>query len=836
VARSKKLPNPLNVAGHGIEMGAKVDDDLVLVGIDLDTCRDDKGRMAPWAQEIVDRVNAYTEVSPSETGYKIFFLLTTADRDAILAKIRALNPAGKTEGIKWARGGGKHPPAIELFLGKRFFTVTDRPSNGADLRVVDAETINWIIDDAGPAFKGNGHDDNGARDGSRSGAAFALAGRMKRAGRTFEQFNEAVHADPETAEWASDKGDRYNGREIRRAWERVKVDWERPRFQIIGGALHYLKYEWDGTVTKVKLANFAARIVEDQVIDDGATETRRYRIAGAIEDETELPDALVDAEMIGSPKWVNRCWGARAIVTTGLGVAMLEEAIKAMSAGVLERRIYAHLGWRRVNCEWIYLHAGGAIGKDGAVTDVSVEIAGALSHCVLPDGVGDIGAAVRASLLLIDIGPFGTAVAAAAYRAPLGEMSANTLTVHGAGQTGSFKSVICGIAQAHWGSYWDGVLFPANWTDTAYDLERKAFIAKDTLFGADDFKPRGNARYHVEELHAKAEHLIRAQGNQSGRGRLGTDLKERPTYWPRGITLMSGEDVPPGHSLRARMMIAQVKKSDHSVPLLTELQGFAKRGLLAQAMAGYVRWIATRWDDIKASITTKREELRRDVTVSHARTATNFADLMIGVETFLQFAVKAGAITAEEAATRSEMADRNLRALLAAQDQEQRDENPVEVFLDALGEVLATGRAHIAEWMMKGMPEWQPQSCGWRELRVVEVTDALGEKTGEKKLVGRAMGDLIGWVHGEKLYVLLDTACAAVERLLGRPIGVSSKTLLARLAEAGEIVDRDAGKNTKRVSTDNRKLRVIALKADRVLIAEASARLGEPIVDDTVDI
>jgi hypothetical protein len=43
------------------------------VGWDLDDCRDPKtGEIQPGAQEIIDRLNSYTEISPSRTGIRIF--------------------------------------------------------------------------------------------------------------------------------------------------------------------------------------------------------------------------------------------------------------------------------------------------------------------------------------------------------------------------------------------------------------------------------------------------------------------------------------------------------------------------------------------------------------------------------------------------------------------------------------------------------------------------------------------------------------------------------------------------------------------------------------------
>lgn len=45
-----------------------------IVGIDLDHCIEDTGEIEPWAQEIVDLLNSYAEISPSGHGLRIFVI------------------------------------------------------------------------------------------------------------------------------------------------------------------------------------------------------------------------------------------------------------------------------------------------------------------------------------------------------------------------------------------------------------------------------------------------------------------------------------------------------------------------------------------------------------------------------------------------------------------------------------------------------------------------------------------------------------------------------------------------------------------------------------------
>ena len=75
-------------------------------GIDLDNCRNPKTkRILPWARKIIERLNSYTETSPSGKGVKIFV-------------------KGKLP------GGGRKKGGVEMYDQGRYFTVTGRLLKG----------------------------------------------------------------------------------------------------------------------------------------------------------------------------------------------------------------------------------------------------------------------------------------------------------------------------------------------------------------------------------------------------------------------------------------------------------------------------------------------------------------------------------------------------------------------------------------------------------------------------------------------------------------------------------------------------------------------------------
>jgi len=80
------------------------------VGIDLDDCRDaESGEVAPWAQDIINRVQeGYVEASPSGTGVHIIVEGTVRD--------------GKTR--KDVHVQGEVAGRVEMYGRGKFFTMT----------------------------------------------------------------------------------------------------------------------------------------------------------------------------------------------------------------------------------------------------------------------------------------------------------------------------------------------------------------------------------------------------------------------------------------------------------------------------------------------------------------------------------------------------------------------------------------------------------------------------------------------------------------------------------------------------------------------------------------
>lgn len=544
-----------------------------------------------------------------------------------------------------------------------------------------------------------------------------------------------------------------------------------------------------GTV-RTLLTNFPARIVADVAEDDGAEVRRQFEMSATLDGRPHR--FAVPAERFAAMHWPLEYLGAGAIVMPGLGAKeQARTAIQVLSAPVPRRVIYAHTGWREHDGRWAYLHAGGALGPDGALPAVAVTLPGALAGYALPTaptGAGRV-AAIRASLAILNVAPDRLTVPllAAGYRAVLGVTDFGLFL---AGPTGTFKSELAALIQQHFGAGLDARHLPGAWSSTDNALEGQAFVVKDALLTIDDFAPHGSP-LDVQRWHQKADRIFRAQGNNAGRARMQADVRLRPTRPPRGLILATGEDVPRGQSVRARLMILELSPGEVALALLTACQRDAAAGAYAAALAGYAVWLAPRYgavrDWLRATVGALREAAIGSA--AHRRTPEIVAHLAAGWWAFLAYAAAAGAVTADERAALWARGWAALGEAAGGQVRHQASGEPAGRFLDLLRAALGSGAAHVAD--PDGEEPDEPGAWGWRR-KVVGTGDNARQEW-------QPQGKRIGWREGDALYLDSDAAYAVAQGLgaaTGDGLAVTAQTLRKRLNERGHLVSTDTARQT----------------------------------------
>jgi hypothetical protein len=596
------------------------------------------------------------------------------------------------------------------------------------------------------------------------------------------------------------------------------------QYKVDANRIYLVKHTRDAGDVLEPLANFTARIIGEDVIDDGSSELKHvFRIEGTLYNGRPLSAVAVSSNDFAGMTWVMKSWGCCAIPAAGLGAKdHLRAAIQAVSGDPPRRTIYQHTGWRMIGGKPYYLHAGGGIGAVGLNPDVLVQLDGNLSRYSLPappDGE-TLADGIRAVQALLSMKPARIffPCMGAVFRASLPARCDTSIFL--IGPTGGGKSEIAAIMQRFYGASMDRLNLPGNWSSTANSLEGLAFLAKDALLTIDDFKP-GGSKHDIDQWHAKADRVLRAQGNGSGRGRCRPDGTPRPDRPPRGLIQSTGEDVPRGESLQARNMPIAVAKADFQISDLTPHQQVAEQGVYAGVLAAYQKWLASNYATIQERLPDEFAALRNkamaEFTAAHARIPGAVADLCLGLKYFLDFATSVYAI---EPWDRETLAQQGWVALLEAARQQARaveGQDPASRFLRLVTTVLTSGRGHVTS-PNAGQPA-DPEMWGWKSQCV-----GTGNYASDR---WEPQGKQVGWIDGINLYLDPEASYAEVQRLgdeQGEHLPLTQQQLFRRLKESGRLVSHEKEKTTTRRSLQGRERSVLHLPIG----ALGAQKPGEP--------
>jgi len=602
-------------------------------------------------------------------------------------------------------------------------------------------------------------------------------------------------------------------------------------YEIMNGSFHQLKTFRDGGTVELPLCDFICRIIEEVNQDTGLEDQTILRVDGVRNDGLRFPVVEVPSSKFYSTQasWISEFFGTSAFVYPGSSVRdNLRAAIHLYSkleGDIPKRQVYQYTGWKKINDAWHYLSGSGAITSVGLDESVQVDLgSGHMARYSLPVPPQKEQLKPIASLVLdlLEICPnkkhIGAALLATVARAPLGECSPTDFALFVHGLTGSMKSAISAIPLAFFGDF-NARRFPANFSDTDNDMESKAFQAKDSVFIIDDFKPSVSLS-EASKIHAKAERFIRNTGNQAGRGRRGADMQARAAPYNRSMTLITGEDLPKGQSLLGRLIL-ELTRADVDTSILTKLQHASELGELSLIMSAYLKWLAPRMDDLKKEfpkmITVLRDAAIQDrIAPSHPRAPEIFANMVAGVEIFMDFMIDADLLTIEQSNIVLSDIEEYLKNAFSEQAAYQVEQDETVRFLELLRAAFASGNAHIASRLKQAPPLSRPYSWGWRSNEV----DSTGEK------IYKPMGDCIGWLCEEKREVLIEQNAAfkvvqQFAKTQGDAFLLSAPSLWRRMGEEGMVLATEKRANGTKQLAVKRQIggvskRVMILSADLV--------------------
>ena len=581
-------------------------------------------------------------------------------------------------------------------------------------------------------------------------------------------------------------------------------------YHICGEGYLYRKINYPPREKLQKLSNFLLRITREITVEDGNSDdpARFVEVSPILAGGIELPAKTVPVVDFASIRNLLAQWGTCLIVEPGASTEdYLRHSAQLIGREALRITRYNHTGWREIGERRVFLHAGKAIGSGGAEVEMA-EGSKAFAQYRFPDGNMDVVEAVRASIDLIKVGPTAITIPmiAICYTSVLLELFRQAgisvgFSLFLVGKSGTFKSTLAALFLCHFGEFSKDNL-PGSFMSTANSLERLANTLKDLLLVVDDRYPTDNTK-EQDVMTGTLLRMVRAVSNKSGRNRCNPDGSLRASYPPRGLIIFTSELSVPGLSTNARGLELQFGAGQIDTAVLSQHQSHS--GKLAYAMRFFLEDVAANFDAIVERI---REEYPAARTlfstgVEHKQLPEHLAALYIGLQAFLAFAEKVGAIDAAGAEAIRQEAQRTFTGLAQHQSGEVRNEDAIELMESILAELFASKQV-----FMKGIDGGAPPRAG-----------QLGWSMQDEDCpVAPERANFLGWADEDRYLFLPDILYAELVRFMAnqrRRFPLDQKALERRLRDAGMLISGSSEKrnyNRLRIKCEGDTRRVLVIR------------------------
>lgn len=529
------------------------------------------------------------------------------------------------------------------------------------------------------------------------------------------------------------------------------------------------------------ISNFIINPKSEIIKTDGCDSESKLILEGILEGGVKLPEVEISMEEFIKMDWITQRWGIRPTISPGRNMKdYLKDCVQQISKDIAINTIYSHTGWTVQDNKYIYLHSKGGIGLDNVKTDISAE----LSSYSFPKDISDKKDAINLSLETLNLAKHDITIPllSMTYLAPLvgliaeGNRTPNfVLWVYGL--TGSRKTSVSLAFLNHYGNFSSNIP-PASFKDTANAIELKAHTLKDSLLLIDDYHPNIDGS-DARKLSSTAERILRMYGDRVGRSRMRADTTLNKTYKPRGMAIVTGEDLPKGASSTARYIGVEIKREDINLDILSKLQKEHKK--LAEAMAIYIDWISKNVELVQSFIDEKFDELKikyKEET-THGRINDAVIWLSISFELLLTFLYEYMFICVNKIEELRLSNEQVIKNILKNQEALYRNQEVELMFIDALEEMINLGKLCL--------------------LPVKKQKD-------DNQIISNYSGKFIGYYDKEFLYLYDSTMYSEVETFLkgkGQSISVSVNTLLKMLRDKNYIKTEEGQLKPKKLVYDS---------------------------------
>ncbi len=445
-----------------------------------------------------------------------------------------------------------------------------------------------------------------------------------------------------------------------------------------------------------EICNFMPIVLGQYMIGEGKDRTTVIELIGIEEGDKKLEAINVDVNDVDNLKWVKSSWGFQYKVHHKMKSQFMN-LIEVLVRNGITKKLSNQIGWFKENGKYVYLHTGGVVG----ISEREVDIGEHLSNYFLPNEIVNIQKSCKASLRLLDLADYEVTVPllALVYLSPLLQAIEDVgkipeFVVWLFGTTGSRKTSLARVFLSHFGDFTNRL--PATFNDTYASIEIKAHAIKDSLNLIDDYAPK-QTKKQKDAQDEIAEKTIRAYGDRISRGRANSSMISQKQYTPKGMLLMTGENIVRGHSTVARLVALELDKGSVDLNLLKEIQ--SNINLLSESMRGYIEWLLPQMNEESSigetlvyNFNLFKEELENIESVQkndgHGRSTESCAWLIVGIACILEYFKDKEIIYETDFDKYIQLTKDTMANVLIKNNNITKESSPIDEFLYTLKEAI----------------------------------------------------------------------------------------------------------------------------------------------------
>ena len=439
-------------------------------------------------------------------------------------------------------------------------------------------------------------------------------------------------------------------------------------------------------------------LAEKIIIQDNGLFTEKHCIFKCIlASNSESKTVKIKYNELNSDKWILSVLGVKyCLFPISKAYEYLKVYIAQQFENISAETEYIHVGWRVINNRFVYLHGGGIIG------DYNPNITGDKEKVIIRDrGINKENALMDSINMIYISNDMLKTVPLLIYShlAVMREVYVQAgfephfiMWVYGL--TGSMKTSVSKIFFNLFNR--DKDYISATFKDTKTAVEIKTSEYKDSVLLLDDYHPT-TLSTEKKAMESLASHILRIYGDGISKSRSNKNLGKAQEYPPRGLCVITGEDIIGGESSVARFIGIEVCPGDYQTNILAYYQNNPL--LYSTHMYYFIEWVSKNFNRItqiiKGNFLSYRDSMLNYF--RHKRLSDSYAFLCLTYDILFEYCTSVINIDMRNIFYKKDYIKNIIKETIKLHEQSTTNQDPAILYLMAIQELILSKRCKVVD-------------------------------------------------------------------------------------------------------------------------------------------